>query len=214
MRKITLLFMCLCAVLPLCAQNSWEIKDKKPNSLQVGAVLMSIPAEPMHINPVGIQAGYMRALELGSKGWFVQGGVALQYLRARADFDKKDSPKRLDSNLVIGKVPVQLGYKWDLEHDTAFRLYAGGYAQYLLLQDAGVRFYELNDVLDFDTFWNKKLGYGLTVGAQYDFDTQWFGGVNFHYSLNPISDDEQRNIPLSTLDARPFAFELHIGYRF
>lgn len=214
MKRIITAFVLLACILPTIAQNSWEIKDKKLNSLQVGAVFMSIPTDLMRVNPVGMQAGYTRTLELGNKGLYLETGLSMQYARVRADFDKKESPKRLNSNLLIGRVPVLVGYKWDLEHDTALRLHAGAFAQYRLAEDATIHSYELNKDIDFNAFWNKTFGYGLIVGAQYNFDSQWFGGADFTYNLNCISDDFTPTILLSTDGVKPYAIELHIGYRF
>ena len=219
MKNIIILFSVSLFCLNMNAQNSWEIKEERNNSVYGEAMLMTIPMGDLNVNPIGFRGGITHTFEIGKQGLFADISAELGYQQGRADFKRKEIPHRINQKILDGKIPLNIGYKFPIGDDFALRIYAGGNIQYYLFTKETWHDYKENIEYDVD-YIDKKLHLGYQVGANFDFTEEWYAGLEFTHTITSIRDKIDTHNTTSDVnlidstDSHPYAFMLRIGYRF
>jgi hypothetical protein len=221
MKKGILISLLSLFCLNINAQNSWEIKEVRNNSVYGEVTLMTIPMGDINVNPIGFRGGVTHTFEIEKQGLFADVSAELGFQQGRADFKMKEIPHRLSQKILDGRLPLNVGYKFPIGEDFALRIYAGGNVQYYLLTKETWHDYKENKEYDVE-YINKKFHFGYQVGVNFDFTEEWYAGFEFTHTLSAISDDERNGATRATpeisnidcYDSHPYAFQFRVGYRF
>lgn len=222
MKQILIAVISFLCCMPVLAQNSWEIKEKRDNNVYVNANFTTIPFDCPTVNPIGASVGIAHNFKIGKQGLFTEAGVELGYQQGRSDFGygtTEKVPFRFVYKNLNGRIPLNIGYKLPIgDQDMALSIYAGANIQYYLFSKESWRDYK--DNMDWETeLLDTKLHYGLQAGANLDFNQEWFAGAEFSYNLSKMCTDEldmHLSNKLHTFNNNPnaYAISLRIGYRF
>jgi len=221
MKNTIFLLFAFLFCLNMNAQNSWEIKEKRNNSLYGEATLMTIPMGDLNVNPIGFRGGLTHTFEIWDKGLFTDIGAELGYQQGRADFRRNEVPHRLNHKILDGKFPLNLGFKFPIGDDFTLRIYAGGHMQYYIFTKETWHDYKEN--IEYDTdYIDNKLHFGYQIGANFDFTEEWYAGFEFTHTITSMCDKIADGTTRATTDvshiesygSHPYAFAFRIGYRF
>lgn len=219
MKKIKFFTICLLSIVAMAvnAQTSkgWDGVRVSYNSFTLDSEFRNFDAVS------GLEVGYVKSFSISKKlPLYLETGASLlwvagdlyDYSEAEEDYISIDKGSVNMASLMI---PVNVGYKYDIDENLSVFPYAGAYLKLNIVGKMETELYETNagvvsedessdmDMFDKDEGDGDRLQVGLQIGATLNYKETYNLGISYGFDINEV---------MKKVDSSKFAVTL--GYNF